>query len=156
MVCVAGFALSLAFYVASFFSVVVDDVFTILLGLGIVIFVSVAAIYATPKADLNNMFFFQQLNTRTPRTLRRAQLLIFALFLFSFAWFLFRSEASSPTEKNGEYFLNNHGKIGRTLTKTEYMHLKADELRIFATGFMSAYSVVFGYWTVLAQERSEP
>ena len=28
--------------------------------------------------------------------------------------------------------------------------------RIFATGFMSAYSVAFGYWTVLAQERSEP
>jgi hypothetical protein len=53
---------------------------------------------------------------------------------------------ASPEIINGEYVLNNHGHIVRTLTRSEYLRLKAAELRLFATGWIFFYFVPTMYW----------
>jgi hypothetical protein len=63
-----------------------------------------------------------------------------------FIVFLWQSHAASPEIKDGNYVLNNHGHILRMLTKSEYLRLKAGELRLFATGWIFFYFVPTAYW----------
>jgi len=63
-----------------------------------------------------------------------------------FIVFLVQSRMASPEIINGQYVLNNHGQIVRVLTSSDYMRLKAWELRLFATGWMCFYFVPTMCW----------
>ncbi|HET6218792.1 MAG TPA: hypothetical protein VFE27_17350 [Acidobacteriaceae bacterium] len=67
-------------------------------------------------------------------------------FVVHFALFLTQSHASAPKIKNGEYVLDDHGKIVKTLTQSEFYEVKGAELRLFATGWMFFYFVPTAYW----------
>jgi hypothetical protein len=68
------------------------------------------------------------------------------LYLIHFILFLALSHAASPDIVNGQFVLDDHGTIKRMLTEREYLRLKGDELRLFATGWISFYSVTTAYW----------
>jgi hypothetical protein len=67
-------------------------------------------------------------------------------FAVHFVLFLAQNHASAPEIKNGEYVLNDHGKIVKTLTRSEFYKLKGAELRLFAAGWMFFYFVPTAYW----------
>jgi hypothetical protein len=67
-------------------------------------------------------------------------------FLFHFILFLFQSYGASPQVKDGQYVLNSHGHIAKALTQSEYVKLKAAELRMFAAGWIFFYFVPTVYW----------
>jgi hypothetical protein len=54
--------------------------------------------------------------------------------LAHFVLFLVLSHAASPEIVNGQFALNDQGIIRKILTGHEYLRLKGDELRLFATG----------------------
>jgi hypothetical protein len=72
--------------------------------------------------------------------------LVMAFFVIHFVVFLLQSHAASPEIKDGSYVLNDHGRIVRVLTQTEYLRLKGGELRLFATGWICFYLVPTFYW----------
>ena len=69
-----------------------------------------------------------------------------AFAVANFVLFLILSRASSPEILHGQFVLNNHGTITKVLTESEYSRLKADELRLFASGWVFFYSAGAIYW----------
>jgi hypothetical protein len=75
-------------------------------------------------------------------------LLCIALFFV----FLALSHAASPQIINGEYVLNDHGKIAGYVSERDYFFLKGWELRLFASGWMFAYYALMMHWWFPRQE----
>ncbi len=72
-----------------------------------------------------------------------------ALFCFVYAslnFFLFMNtgQGGNPSFIDGKYVLNNHGAIIKELTQTEYLELKANEIRGFSGHWMLFYCVAMG------------
>ncbi len=67
-------------------------------------------------------------------------------FLVHFIVFLVQSHAAAPAIQDGQYVLDNHGRVVKVLTASEYLSLKGAELRLFATGWMFFYFVPVVYW----------
>lgn len=75
-----------------------------------------------------------------PRWVLRSMQILFIAFVVVFFTFLALSHAASPEIINGEYVLNGHGKIVGHLSERAYLFLKGWELRLFAAGWILAYS----------------
>jgi hypothetical protein len=74
-----------------------------------------------------------------PRWVLRSMQILFFLFLACFLGFLILSHAASPEIINGEYVLNNHGRIDGYISERDYLLLKGLELRLFASGWVLLY-----------------
>ena len=82
-----------------------------------------------------------------PRGALRSIQILFFLFVATFFTFLALSHAASPEIINGDYVLNNHGKIVRYISERDYLSLKSWELRLFASLWMFAYySLIMRWW----------
>ena len=81
-----------------------------------------------------------------PRWVIRCNYLLMAIVIVHFAWYFFLGGIGMPTIKDGQYILNNHGRIVRVLTKGEYILLNEVQLRIFATLMISSYFMFMMYW----------
>jgi hypothetical protein len=87
-----------------------------------------------------------------PRWAVRTMQGFFALFVVVFFSFLILSHAASPDIVNGEYVLNNHGKIVQYISERDYRFLKGWELRLFASGWMCIYYALIIHWWFPRQE----
>jgi len=76
-------------------------------------------------------------------------------FAAHFILFLVLSHAASPEIVNGQFVLSDHSSIKEILTEHEYLRLKADELRLFATLWMFFYFATTAYWW-FPSHRSSP
>jgi hypothetical protein len=72
--------------------------------------------------------------------------ILFLLFVVVFFSFLALSHAASPAIIDGEYVLNNHGKIVEHISERNYLFLKGWELRLFASGWTLAYFAMMMHW----------
>jgi len=63
-----------------------------------------------------------------------------------FVLFLVLTRAASPKEKDGTYFLDDHGRIARIISRNEYLWFKGWELRFFASYWIFFYAVPALYW----------
>lgn len=81
-----------------------------------------------------------------PRWAIRSMQMLFLLFVAVFFTFLALSHAESPEIINGEYVLNNHGKIVAHISERDYFFLKAWELRLFASGWILGYCALAMHW----------
>jgi hypothetical protein len=68
--------------------------------------------------------------------------------------FLALSHAASPQIINGEYVLNDHGKIAGYISERDYLFLKAWELRLFASGWIFAYYALMMSWWFPRREET--
>jgi hypothetical protein len=68
--------------------------------------------------------------------------------------FLALSHAASPQIINGEYVLDNHGKIAGYISERDYLFLKAWELRLFASGWIFAYYALMMNWWFPRREET--
>lgn len=55
------------------------------------------------------------------------------------------SQPGSPEIQDGQYILQNHGKLIRTITEQEYHHYKANEVR----GFSGHWLIFYGFSAAL-------
>ena len=74
-------------------------------------------------------------------------------FVVHFVLFLVQSHVAGPEIVNGRYVLSSHGRIVRVITYSDYLRLKAGELRLFATGWMVFYFIATAYWCVPRSKR---
>jgi hypothetical protein len=142
-----GFAASGVVCVRSYGGATMDSLsrWAIVLHLGVLILL--LPIYAVEYPSIKGRaFFWAGFAQSTPKWVVRAIKLFALFFVFHFVWFLVQSHAASPELKNGGFVLNRHGQVVKVLTQSEYLNLKGEELRLFATGWMFFYFVPTMYW----------
>lgn len=74
----------------------------------------------------------------TPNWLK---IIAIAGFLYAVINFLFfmATQGGSPSIKDGQYVLQNHGNILKVLTETEYTHYRANEIKGFSGHWLAFY-----------------
>jgi hypothetical protein len=106
-----------------------------------------SAMYAVEYSSVRQRTFFSKGFARgMPKWVVRSIKLLALFFAVHLVLFVTQSHASVPEIRNGEYVLNDHGKIVKTLTQSEFYKLKGAELRLFATEWMFFYFVPTAYW----------
>jgi hypothetical protein len=142
-----GLAASVVAYIGSYFGTTMDTLFRWAVVLHIGVFALLLPMYAIEYSALKDRtFFWKRFAQGLPNWVVPGIKLLGLFFAIHFVLFLVQSHAASPEVKNGEYVLNNHGKIVKVLTQPEYLKLKGAELRLFATGWMFFYFVPTMYW----------
>jgi hypothetical protein len=142
-----GLAASIAAYFGSYIGVTMDGLpsWAIVLHIGIFIFwIPMCILEYAPIKDRN--FFWKEFSQGKPKWVLPTIKLIGLFFAIHFVSFLIESHFASPQIKDGQYVLDNHGQILKVITQREYLHLRGAELRLFATGWASFYSVSLAYW----------
>ena len=66
--------------------------------------------------------------------------------LAHFVWFIVQSGPGAPAIVDGQYVLDNHGRILKVLTQAEYLTLRGAAVRAFATLMISFYFAPMVYW----------
>ena len=142
-----GLAASAIVYVESYLGATMDGMSRRAIVLHIGVFILLLPIYAVEYSSIKDRtFFWAGFAQGMPKWAVRSIKLLGLFFIFHFVWFLLHSHAASPELKNGGFVLNNHGQIVKVLTQSEYLKLKGEELRLFATGWMFFYFVPMMYW----------
>jgi hypothetical protein len=142
-----GLAASAIVYVASYLGATMDSLSRWAFVLHIGVFILLLPMYAVEYSSIKDRtFFWAGFAQGVPKWVVRSIKLLGLFFIFHFVWFLVQSHAASPELKNGGFVLNNHGQIVKVLTQSEYLKLKGEELRLFATGWMFFYFVPTMYW----------
>jgi hypothetical protein len=142
-----GLTASLIIYVISFLGFTMEK-----LGWwAVVLHVGVLAIF-TPLAITENSalkeraFFWTIFGSSKPAWVLRSIQIVGCAALVHFVLFMVWAHSSSPQILNGQFVLNDHGTIRQVLTGHEYLKRKADELRLFATGWIFFYFSGAMYW----------
>ena len=142
-----GLVAGIVIYIASYMGSTLDDLFRWAIVLHIGIFVLVLSMCVTNySAFRSRLFFWKEFGRGMPKWVVPTIKGLGAFFVIHLIVFLWQSHAASPEMKDGNYVLNNHGHILRMLTKSEYLRLKAGELRLVATGWIFFYFVPTAYW----------
>ena len=76
----------------------------------------------------------------------RSTQILFLFLVAVFLAFMASSHAAPPDIVNGQYVLNDHGRIVRSISGREYLRLKGSELRLFASGWMDFYYPLTMLW----------
>jgi hypothetical protein len=147
LIAASALAVSLIVYVLSFVGTTMDGMFRWAMILHAGVFALVLPMYAVEySAVKNSKFLWDAIWRGLPKWAVRAIQIVGLLFALHFVLFLVQSHAASPEIINGEYVLSDHGRIVKELTESQYRWLKGDELRLFATGWMSFYLALALYW----------
>ena len=103
----------------------------------------------------NPMEFSKILLINAPTWLK---LIAIGSFIYAFINFIFffSSQSGVPEFKNGQYILQDHGEIIKTLTKQEYHHYRANETRGFSGHWLAFYgfaaAILFPYYKPSTKE----
>jgi hypothetical protein len=142
-----GLVASVFAYLGSYVGTTMDSLFRWAIVLHVGIFILLLPMYAIDYAAVKaRTFFWKGFSQGMPKWVVPTITLLGVFFGIHFFLFLIQSHAASPQIKNGEYVLDNHGKIAKVLTEREYFRLKGAELRLFATGWMFFYFIPATYW----------
>ncbi len=81
-----------------------------------------------------------------PKLIGPAIQMLFVFYFSNFMLFLILSHGAAPAIVNGNYVLNDHGRVKGVLSASEYFSLKSYELRLFASGWVLGYFSAAAYW----------
>ena len=81
-----------------------------------------------------------------PRWVVRSVQALGLVFFVVFVAFLTMTHAASPEIVNGEYVLNDHGRIVGYISQHRYLVLKGWELRMFACVWIFFYYAIAVHW----------
>ena len=87
---------------------------------------------------MNPLSLFKAIFKTTPHWLTAIAVIGFFYAIINFLLFAL-SQPAVPDAHNGQYFLENHGQIIRTLTEQEYHHYQANQLRAFSGHWIAFY-----------------
>jgi hypothetical protein len=148
-----GIAVSIVAYIESLSGTTVDDmlpwVIVLLIG-AVAIQISTFVLKRSSVLERSSLkdrvFFWRRFARGMPRWVGIFVKLLWVIVLAHFVWFFIESHGGVPVIQDGQWILSNRGRIVKVLTQTEYLTLKADELRVFAIGMITYYLVPMMYW----------
>jgi hypothetical protein len=142
-----GIAASVLVYIESFSGAAINNSWRweILLGAGVVALGISIHILEYPSSN-NRSFYWKGFERGIPRWVIRSNYLLMLIVIVHFAWYFLLGGFGMPTIKDGQYVLDNHGRILKVLTQAEYLSLNEAQLRIFATLMIACYFMPMMYW----------
>jgi hypothetical protein len=142
-----GLVASTVIYVGSFVGLTMNELSQRAVIFHVGVFVLLLPIFALEWRGLKNRkFFWNGFAAPMPTWVVPAVKVLGLFCMGNFLVFLVQSHMASPEIIDGQYVLNNHGQIVAILSHSEYLHLKAAELRLFGSGWMFFYFVPTVYW----------
>jgi hypothetical protein len=145
----AWFCCGYLYFIASFFGLTLDK-----LGAGMILLHLGIFALALPLAAIEGWSNRKTIWGGRPRWVVRSTQILALLFFVIFFAFLAMSHVASPEIINGEYVLNNHGKIVGYISEKDYLLLKGWELRLFASGWMFFYYSLTTKWWFPRREET--
>jgi hypothetical protein len=93
---------------------------------------------------MNPIVFLKILFKETPTWMKVIALAGYFYAMINFMLF-FTSQGGTPSIKDGQYILHNHGRLIKILTEQEYHHFKANVVRVFSGHWILFYGVATAY-----------
>lgn len=144
---VCGIAIGIVAYLESLAGATIDDVLPWMMALGIGAVAQYILIIARePLARHDRSFFRKGFARGMPKGVASCVNLFWFVALGHLIWFFVRSGHGVPVIKDGQYVVSNRGRILKVLTQSEYLALKAGELRLFAALMIACYVMPTLYW----------
>jgi hypothetical protein len=120
-VSVCGLIASVVIYIASYRGATMDGIARWAIVLHIMVFVLLLPMYAFEYSTVRQRtFFWKGFAQGMPKWVVHSIKLLALFFAVHFVLFLMQSHASTPDVKNGEYALDDHGKIVKILTSRSF------------------------------------
>lgn len=142
-----GFAASIIAYVESFSGSSSESVFRWwivlipgMIGLFIPLYVRE---YPSSRAPL---FFLTGFAREMPEWVAPCAKALAVIGLIHLIWFAAHSGLGAPSIEDGQYVLSSRSHVLKVLSRAEYMALRGDELRAFASMTAAFYFVPMMYW----------
>jgi len=115
-----------------------------------------AAIIYTNKANRESGLKQERIFKFAPSWMRTMTGAFFAYAIVNFIVFLFLVEGGSPEQRDGKYFLANHGHVIRQLSEAEFHRMQAYVVRGFSGHWMLFSSAAATLLTGVANSRKTP
>ena len=100
---------------------------------------------------MNTFVFFRVIFRNTPTWLAIVAIVGFYYAIVNFTLFMF-SQHGTPSIKDGQFVLENHGQLLATLTEKEFHHCKANDTRGFSGHWVAFYGIAMA---VLFKKRAQ-
>lgn len=164
---VTGWSLGLLVHVLSLADIDITDKvpFVWVLHLGIFV-VWLPAVLALKKNEelkayqqsgfantMNPFGFFKIIFKQTPNWMKLIAIVGFYYAILNFMFFM-TSQTGTPVLRDGQYLLENHGQLIRTLTEQEYHHFKANDVRGFSGHWIAFYGLAAAILFPFAQHTT--
>ena len=145
---VIGLAASAYIYRGSFVGLTMDSSRPWIIILSVGVFAVIVPLIAVERASSNdsNDLWRQVFAAPVPQWVTPASYFLVLFAVAHFVLFLVQSHAAGPAIVNGQYVLSSHGRTVKVITDSDYLRLKAAELRLFASGWMLFYFIATVYW----------
>ncbi len=114
--------------------------------LHVAIFVVFIPFVFIARRDFGAQPSLMQISATLPRWVVAIGLLIFVYALVNFLIFMAGTKGDSPTIRDGQYLLLEHGKLIRELTASEYQALQTNEVRGFSGHWLVFFFVPAAYF----------
>ena len=98
--------------------------------------------------------FFRSIFKDTPKPVMVISIVFFLYAIINFILSLQVSGGGIPDLMDGKYVIHNHGSVIKELTETEYLKMKANEIRSFSGLWMAFYGLAMGiFWHKGTKEK---
>jgi hypothetical protein len=141
-----GFAMSIFAYVGSFSGTLVDTLFPWFVPLLIGWIVLFIPMYALEYPESRAPTFFWKFTGGVPSWVAPCGIALSLIGVAHLIWFGVHSGLGVPAILDGQYVIDNRGRILKVLTQAEYLTLRAAGLRAGATIMISFYFAPMTYW----------
>ncbi len=134
-----GFLLALAVHVAALYGIDVSSRLPFIWLLHVGIFIVFIPTVLSMEKTIGKKPSPKDIFARLPRWVTGLGISLFAYTLINFMVFTTTSEGGTPVMENGKYLLENHGKLIRELSASEYKELMANVTRGFSGHWLLFY-----------------
>ncbi|MEN2400167.1 hypothetical protein GKZ90_0010285 [Flavobacterium sp. MC2016-06] len=100
------------------------------------------------------MAFYKIVFKETPTWMAIIAIGGFFYAVINFMLFMF-SQIGTPDIKNGQFILQNHGQLIKTLTEQEYHHYKANEVRGFSGHWIAFYGIATAFLYKFSRQKNQ-
>ncbi len=148
-----GLVASAFVYVESFYLPNIENMNRLLIRIGIGLVLITIPMLAFEPSLLTRTDFLKKFTRDMPSWVRPYLILLGLVVVAHIAWPLVQNGGGVPVLKDGQYLLNDHGRILKMLTETEYLTLKEDDVRLHAVMLIAGYSMPMFYWWFPRSDR---
>ena len=110
------------------------------------ILINIPMFVLEPASVKDRTFYWQGFGRGLPRWAVPLIKMCWVIVLAHGAWFFVKGSGGVPLIQDGQFILGSHGRIVRVLTQSEYLSMKADELRLYAVLMFACYLAPMMYW----------
>jgi hypothetical protein len=150
-----GFTLSLVVHISALIGIDVSSKFPYVWALHFGIFIVFIPFVLISRKDLGVKPSYSQIRDRFPMLIISIGLFIFIYAFINFFLFMGVSHNGTPIIKGGKFILQNHGQFIREITNSEYIALKANEVRGFSGHWLVFYFIPFANFMFAKKSNSQ-